>query len=1258
MKTIWKAKRTVAILCGLVGFVAAADGQVKVLVPTQTGINSLSATTLTYPATFLVTVAVTRLEKLFSPTGTVIIEDSGSTLATGTLSGGTVNFFLGPLAAGTHSITAHYQGDNVDAPSTSAALVLTVSQAAVTTTVTASPSPSNFGQPVTITATVSSPTVSSVSGTVLFVDGVNNTNTVLGSVPVSGGRASFSTSTLSIGAHVVNALFNGGSDYSNSSQGLIFQTVNGVKAGTQTSIMSSLNPSIVGQPVTFSVSVSSSGPGAATGTVAFKDGGTTLATVSLSNASASYTESPSTGTHSITAVYSGDTNFTGSTSPTLSEIINSSTAATTTSLVSSANPSTPGQSVTFTATVNPSGPGTPTGIVTFWDGNNELGSFALNGKSASLSTSSFSTGSHSITAGYGGDITFSSSTSPVLTQTVSAAVTATTSTTVASSLNPSIVGQPVTFTASVSSSGSGTPNGTVAFKDGGTTLATVSLNNATASYTGSPSAGTHPITAVYSGDANYTGSTSAILSEVVNSSTAATTTSLVSSANPSAPGQSVTFTATVNPTGPGSPTGIVTFWDGATELGSFALNGKSASLSTSSLSLGSHSITAGYGGDIAFSPSTSLVVTQTVSAAATATSTTVASSVNPSNFGQSVMFTALVTASGSGTPTGTVTFKDGTTTLGSAALNGARATFTVSTLAAGSHPITAVYGGDADFSGSTSSALSQTVNAVSGATSVSIASSANPSTAGQSVTFTAAVGGSSAGTPTGTVAFKDGAVALASTSLNGGSASVTTSTLSVGSHSITAVYSGDGNFTGSTSATLTQTVQSGTATGSTSALAHFAAGSTWTTGIFVVNTGSQAAQFSITFYNDDGTPAILPFSTGATGTLAGAIPGNGSAYFAAANPQGNLVSGWANITADSSLVVQALFRSDVAGTFYEAAVPSSSGAKEFLIPFDATTFSPTGAPFYTGFAVANLDSSTAAVTCTARDSGGAAIPNGVTVPALSPMGHWANYLFPALTGKRGTIDCSSNTNVSAVALRFIGGNAFSSLPIVSDPSSYSGGAHRTLAHFAAGDVWTTGFFVLNTGTSAAQFSIAFHDDGGNPVALPFTGGPSSTLIGALTGQGSAYFEAGNAQAPLMSGSAQITADPTIVVQALFRDNSTGLYYEAAVPSSSGSREFLLPFDATTFSGNGQAFYTGFAIANLDQTPADVTCTARDSNGVAIPNAVIVPSLAPLGHWANYFFPVLTGTRGIIDCVSNTNVAATALRFIGSNAFSSLPVITK
>jgi two-component sensor histidine kinase len=94
---------------------------------------------------------------------------------------------------------------------------------------------------------------------------------------------------------------------------------------------------------------------------------------------------------------------------------------------------------------------------------------------------------------------------------------------------------------------------------------------------------------------------------------------------------------------------------------------------------------------------------------AVATSTSVASSLNPSTFGQSVTFTATVTSSG-GTPTGTVTFKDGTSTLGTGTLSSGKAKFTTSTLSKGTHSITGVYGGSADFLSSTSPALTQTVN--------------------------------------------------------------------------------------------------------------------------------------------------------------------------------------------------------------------------------------------------------------------------------------------------------------------------------------------------------------------------------------------------------------------------------------------------------------------------------------------------------------------------------------------------------------------
>src|SRR5207302_256639 len=121
---------------------------------------------------------------------------------------------------------------------------------------------------------------------------------------------------------------------------------------------------------------------------------------------------------------------------------------------------------------------------------------------------------------------------------------------------------------------------------------------------------------------------------------------------------------------------------------------------------------------------------------------------------------------------------------------------TTSILAAGSHPISAVYGGDGNCATSTSNTVNQVVNAVS--TSTNLGSSVNPSTIGQAVTFTATV--SCTGfPPTGTVSFFDGSTLLATATLSGGAALVTTSTLTAGSHPITAVYGGDGNCASSTS---------------------------------------------------------------------------------------------------------------------------------------------------------------------------------------------------------------------------------------------------------------------------------------------------------------------------------------------------------------------------------------------------------------------------------------------------------------------------
>jgi len=254
--------------------------------------------------------------------------------------------------------------------------------------------------------------------------------------------------------------------------------------------------------------------------------------------------------------------------------------------------------------------------------------------------------------------------------------------------------------------------------DGTTTLGSVTLNGSgTAMYTTATlSVGSHSITAVYGGDTNFTGSTSNVVSQVVNAAKAASTTTVTSSASPSTAGQSVTFTATVaGPSGNTTvPTGAVNFLDGTTTLATAGLNGSGVAIySTGSLTTGAHSITAVYVGDSNFNGSTSNILAQVVSPAKLTSTTTVTSTQNPSGQGQSVTFTANVAGPTGNTtvPTGTITFMDGTTSLGTGSLNAsAQATYSTSLLSTGSHSITAVYGGDTNFAGSTSTALMQTVN--------------------------------------------------------------------------------------------------------------------------------------------------------------------------------------------------------------------------------------------------------------------------------------------------------------------------------------------------------------------------------------------------------------------------------------------------------------------------------------------------------------------------------------------------------------------
>jgi hypothetical protein len=469
--------------------------------------------------------------------------------------------------------------------------------------------------------------------------------------------------------------------------------------------------------------------------------------------------------------------------------------------VSSLNPAAYEQQVTFTATVTTQDSGTPSGTVTFKDGTANLGTASLSNGSASLSTSALGVGLHSITASYSGDSNFLPTVSAVLGQSVSQA---TTTTALASSANPSYLNQSVTFTATVKSQYAAAVTGNVTFKQGSTAVGTVALENGqAASSTTYTTTGTRDITTVYAGDSNNRGSTSAVLSQVVSTLPAATTNKVSTSGSPTFINQPVMFTAKITSTyGPIPDGNTVTFYDGTTVMGIGITSNGVTTFSTSTLAARTHTIKATYVGDATFK-SSSGTVTQVVNPYPSSI-TVPASSRNPSIYGQSVTLSATVTSTAPSSPTGTVVFENGTTSIGSATISTSGvATLTKNSLAAGTLSITATYNGDSETAKSTSAGLLQTVSAATSATTVK--SSLNPSLSGQTLTFTATVT-SPQTTPTGTVTFSDGSNTLGTETVSGGRARYSTTTLGTGSHSISVIYNGTANINGSTSATLVQNV--------------------------------------------------------------------------------------------------------------------------------------------------------------------------------------------------------------------------------------------------------------------------------------------------------------------------------------------------------------------------------------------------------------------------------------------------------------------
>ena len=652
---------------------------------------------------------------------------------------------------------------------------LTVVSTPTTTTVVANPTSSQYGDPLTLTAT----TVNGATGTASFYDG----SVLLGQGAVSGGVATLTVTTLSATTHNITAVYNGDLTYASSASGPVTATI-GRKTGPNG-----------GPALTVTVQNASREYGTAdpefnyivTGTLVIGDTYDVAVTGVPIYTVADTSSSPAGKTYPIDVSGLVSENYDFVVIPGTLSIVSAPSIAT---LAASATSTQYGDSITLTTTIVPSG---ATGTVDFNEGTTVLGTGTVSGGVATLTISSLKAGPYAITSSYLGDGNFGGSTTGAVAVIVSrktgpgggAALTIT----VNDASRPFGEGNPAF---------SYTVTGALINGDTYATAVTgVPVYSTTA--TVASSAGAYPVSVTDLNSSNYSvafvnGTLTIAKATPGVAGTAAVT--VASSLNPSVAGSAIAFTATI----PAPATGTVTFYDGATVLGTSIIISGTATLTTSALAPGTHSITAVYSGDANYNGATSVVLSQQVNMAATVV--TIASSLNPSNFGNLVTLTSTVPTAA----TGTINFIDGTSSLGLIAVTSGTATISTSTLAVRTHSITAVYSGDSTYSPATSTVLSQVVNkatpGVGGTPPLTVTSSLNPALVGSPVTFTLTVPAGA----TGTASFYDGMTLLGTTPVAGNTATFTTSVLSSGSHAITAIYSGDTNFTTATSLALTQVV--------------------------------------------------------------------------------------------------------------------------------------------------------------------------------------------------------------------------------------------------------------------------------------------------------------------------------------------------------------------------------------------------------------------------------------------------------------------
>ncbi len=572
-----------------------------------------------------------------TPTGNVTVSD-GTNSCTGTVAAGSCSITF--TSAGAKTLTATYAGDSTFNGSTSAGVSHQVDKADTTTTITSdTPDPSVVGQSVTVnySVAVSAPGTGTPTGNVTVSDG---TDSCTGTVAAGSCSITLTTS----GARALVATYAGDSNFNGSTSASVSHTVS-APTTTTTITNDTPDPSLVGQAVTVSYSVATSS-GTPTGNVTVSDGTVSCTgTVAAGSCSLTFT---SAGAKTLTATYAGDSNFSGSTSASVSHQVDK--ADTTTTITSDTpDPSTVGQAVTvsYTVVANAPGAGTPTGNVTVSDGTDSCTGTVAAGQCTITFTSA---GPKTLTATYSGDSDFNGSVSATETHTVNIPLVLNLAVLKSHSGNFSQGQSGAQYTIAVSNVGTAAANDTVTVVDNlpsgltataitgsgwNCTLSTLTCDRSDALAAGNsypnitltvdvaanaPASVTNSASVSISGDGNAADNTSNDPTTIGPAAKINTTTTITSDTpDPSTAGQAVTVSYTVVPaSGSGTPTGNVTVSDGVNSCtGTVAAGQCSITLTT----VGSRTLTATYAGDGSYNGSTSAGAPHTVNPSVTPTPT-------------------------------------------------------------------------------------------------------------------------------------------------------------------------------------------------------------------------------------------------------------------------------------------------------------------------------------------------------------------------------------------------------------------------------------------------------------------------------------------------------------------------------------------------------------------------------------------------------------------------------------------------------------